>query len=90
MKQVPTNTKPSGLGPTAWGIPCGSRTFTTWYKLQAAPVSSLNVTSKAYPHITKDPWASESPLIIALEKIKSEHGEYYVRRFNLVLGVSGA
>ncbi len=80
------------IKPGAYGVGDSMRPSHIHYMVQAAGHARLITQCyfKGDPHIAKDPWASKSPLIIALEKINSEHGEYHAGRFDLVLGASEA
>ena len=45
---------------------------------------------KGDKHIAKDPWASKSPLIVTLKKVKGEYGAYLQGQFDLVLATASA
>jgi hypothetical protein len=45
---------------------------------------------KGDKHIANDPWASKSPLIVDLKKVKGEYGAYLQGQFDLVLATANA
>ena len=80
------------IKPAAYGIGRTTRPAHIHYMAQAK--GHARVITQCYfkgdKHIAKDPWASKSPLIVALKKVKGEYGAYLEGQFDLVLATAGA
>ena len=80
------------IKPAAYGI--GSTTRPSHIHYMAQAKGHARVITQCYfkgdKHIAKDPWASKSPLIVTLKKVKGEYGTYLEGQFDLVLASAGA
>ena len=80
------------IKPAAYGIGRTTRPAHIHYMAQAK--GHARVITQCYfkgdKHIANDPWASKSPLIVALKKVKGEYGAYLQGQFDLVLATASA